>query len=1654
METQEKKVSIMFANEDKHWHAIYVKSRSEKKVAERLDDLGIDYYLPLVTTIKQWSDRKKRVEEPLFKSYVNTGNGIWMPQTSLKSGISYIDLTERTVANAGKYISISRNSTTHQIEAAAYSNTSTDTTLNSIFGNSLTPATSVKIAEDQNGNAFVSAGYGIIGSIAASRKVISLTVTTGSDDKNAEGTTLRDAIKDALAQGGGEITIDSSVNEIILGTGEGTIQINASITIKGHEGLTIKAASGTEIFNVTGENTSFTINNVAFIGNGTSSVDAGLVAFNGKDLTLNNISVQGFTSSDKASAFYINNGIVSISNSKFMNNGSASTANNLFSVEAGTISISNSVFSNNLSDFYLSGSTSFSAVNSTFNETAETASILTLSGNSKAELINVTAVASGNSGSVTKLMQDAKAYAYNSILAGAAGITGAAYSLFTDSPELSEINVSNISGATVTEIFGNELNFNESTGTFTYTGNATSFMVQNGVLVGKDVDTGDIRFARTKALDGITWQWIDINGNAIENANSVEGIFTDQNGQSRVLQNTLAVTGASDLGNVYSDAYQFAIFQTIDSTNEHTWGEVGGFTFHFSDDTVEAKNLGWRTSALTPTQVAKVIVTANTTLVIDRNLTFEQLENNGTITIQEGIDLTIRNSQVHDSEFTNNGIVNVYGKVLLVSDNGTAPNWTNSNGSSVNYSGTTAQNIANASYYNLSLANSEKTALDDFRVTGTFTLENTASLVLKGANNSWNTQTATINGAVTYNSDNAQTVLSGTYVNLTFAGQGAKTFTAGDVTILNSFDAGNVDYSFTAPTEGTTTLTLAGELKNNTLHDFTNLNVVYSGDADQTVAAGTYTNLTFSGNGAKTFADGNSSLAGTFTTGTANITFGNGEFLLTGQFELGSANMNAANTVFTYHADVADQDVNILAIDYKQLVLEGVSNKVFLDGGSYANINVVVNAAYNQSITGNGATVKSVTVSGSNGTANINFNQLNAGSYNIETGATVNIVKAKIGGDNTVNGINAVAENGDILLYVVDSVFSNSHHAIYAGKNATITIERASISDNTTADTEGTAIYLTDGANVTLLNTTITRNAGNSTIYAADGTRLNLLMTTLAGNNSYAISSANHFQLYAVDTIIAYNYHIIDQLNYDLNLSANTTVNIYSSAIGIPSDSAKGSINIHEQSGSFYVMYATDIRNTSPNALGSRATTLFQDYESVNGYFLPSLAGPMSTNGTYAIELNTVGPQNEGKYLTIDRTGNQITAVGYTTKRDDTDVTVVYGELTQSAAKVITDQNSETLSSANNGVMGARNSTGRASGCKVTTLNDWLDDEDRQGDEGLTLRDAILNALVYHMTDIVFDIKGYSGPLYIHLKDTLTVQSSVTIHGVNSDGNIITLVFDQPDTPFITSVVNDQSTVEDLNLTIEDMTLTYTGTAVSNKSGAAIAYHGDSLTLKDVSINDFNMGKNAAAVLVDGTRNQAKVQFINTSFSNITNNQNFAVATHVAVLLTNGNQNTNDDSSDKGPKKLLGSAGPLFTAPGSDLDVNESSSNDINVFIPAPAFDKSGSAIGFFNAADKEKELWKDNSVSETTVLSVSGQDMAESDDIHAEHQYSMPLGMSSNAVSASFAEDDVKDESGESDDYEALLAQISLDDAATQILGKASTFFDTLDKELAKITL
>ncbi|MDP3679567.1 MAG: UpxY family transcription antiterminator [Flavobacterium sp.] len=53
-----------------NWYVVYTKPKWEKKVAEQLRNKGIECYCPLITQVRQWSDRKKKVEVPLFNSYV------------------------------------------------------------------------------------------------------------------------------------------------------------------------------------------------------------------------------------------------------------------------------------------------------------------------------------------------------------------------------------------------------------------------------------------------------------------------------------------------------------------------------------------------------------------------------------------------------------------------------------------------------------------------------------------------------------------------------------------------------------------------------------------------------------------------------------------------------------------------------------------------------------------------------------------------------------------------------------------------------------------------------------------------------------------------------------------------------------------------------------------------------------------------------------------------------------------------------------------------------------------------------------------------------------------------------------------------------------------------------------------------------------------------------------------------------------------------------------------------------------------------------------------------------------------------------------------------------------------------------------------------
>lgn len=57
-------------SEIKKWYVVYTRPRWEKKIAGILLAKGIEHYCPLNKVMKQWSDRKKIVLEPLFKGYI------------------------------------------------------------------------------------------------------------------------------------------------------------------------------------------------------------------------------------------------------------------------------------------------------------------------------------------------------------------------------------------------------------------------------------------------------------------------------------------------------------------------------------------------------------------------------------------------------------------------------------------------------------------------------------------------------------------------------------------------------------------------------------------------------------------------------------------------------------------------------------------------------------------------------------------------------------------------------------------------------------------------------------------------------------------------------------------------------------------------------------------------------------------------------------------------------------------------------------------------------------------------------------------------------------------------------------------------------------------------------------------------------------------------------------------------------------------------------------------------------------------------------------------------------------------------------------------------------------------------------------------------
>jgi transcriptional antiterminator RfaH len=93
-----------------YWYAAYTKSRAEKKVLTELQRQGIDAYLPLQKKLRQWSDRRKWVEEPLIRCYifVNIDMNDYYKVLNTRGVVNYITFEGKAVPIPDNQIEVLR----------------------------------------------------------------------------------------------------------------------------------------------------------------------------------------------------------------------------------------------------------------------------------------------------------------------------------------------------------------------------------------------------------------------------------------------------------------------------------------------------------------------------------------------------------------------------------------------------------------------------------------------------------------------------------------------------------------------------------------------------------------------------------------------------------------------------------------------------------------------------------------------------------------------------------------------------------------------------------------------------------------------------------------------------------------------------------------------------------------------------------------------------------------------------------------------------------------------------------------------------------------------------------------------------------------------------------------------------------------------------------------------------------------------------------------------------------------------------------------------------------------------------------------------------------------------------------------------------------
>jgi transcription antitermination factor NusG len=112
-------LSASIIQKKKTWYAVYTRPRHEKRIHSKLQQAGIEAFLPLRTTLRQWSDRKKKISEPLFSCYlfVYVSLGEYHKVLNVPGVVRYISFEGKAVPIADNQIQLIRKLLEFDIEA-------------------------------------------------------------------------------------------------------------------------------------------------------------------------------------------------------------------------------------------------------------------------------------------------------------------------------------------------------------------------------------------------------------------------------------------------------------------------------------------------------------------------------------------------------------------------------------------------------------------------------------------------------------------------------------------------------------------------------------------------------------------------------------------------------------------------------------------------------------------------------------------------------------------------------------------------------------------------------------------------------------------------------------------------------------------------------------------------------------------------------------------------------------------------------------------------------------------------------------------------------------------------------------------------------------------------------------------------------------------------------------------------------------------------------------------------------------------------------------------------------------------------------------------------------------------------------------------------